>query len=47
VAFLIAALTHAGRIGRLRIRTPMASYTALPMAGAIGLTDGSPEPVAR
>ena len=42
-----AALTQLGLIGRLRMRTPVASKTALPIAGAIGFTDGSPEPVAE
>ena len=46
-ARLRAAFTRFGFIGMLRSRTPTASNTALPIAGAIGLHDGSPEPVAR
>src|SRR3954454_13411207 len=40
----IAATTFSGVSGRLRTRRPVAAYSALPIAAAVGPIDASPAP---
>lgn len=40
----IAVCTRSGRKGVCRRRTPIASYTALPITAAVGQVEGSPAP---